>query len=383
MTPTLTRPARTIGLLPPLGGSLTSLDESGQVARLVNFYLPAYLEQFDRILFFSSLHESIEQFTSDKALLRGVRVVVPATPHDGRMAGLTRLVKRAELQHCSVLRALQAPGGLPALTCTVPLVVTYGYSYLDVSRFAGRRPAVEAAHQMVLTGILRAVLRKARITLLTNPALEGEALRYGARSLVVISNGVPLSLFTPATDGRPTPYDVVLLGRLSTEKNVGLLARAGALLEHPPRVCVVGDGPLHAELETEFRRNGCSADFLGTRPYLELPEILRTAKVFVLPSATEGRTKALLEAMACGLPCVVSDLPAFADIVAAGAAVAFPPQDPQALATVLRRLLADPAERERQGRRGREYVEQSASLEEGLLEETKMLAEVVRGGERP
>ena len=383
MTTVLPRPMRTIGLLPPLGGSLTSLQRTGQVARLVDYYLPAYLEHFDRIHFFSSRHESLEQFTSDTSLLRRTRIVLPATPHDGRLAGLTRLFGRAKLQHCSVLRALQAPGALPALTSTVPLVVTYGYSYLEVSRFAGRRHWVETGRQIALAGVLRAVLRKAQVTLLTNPALEDEALHFGARRLAVIPNGVPLGLFAPARDGGATPYDVVLLGRLSNEKNLELVARAAAHLDHPLRICVVGDGPLRSSLEEELRRSGCSADFLGTKPYAELPEILRSAAIFVLPSATEGRSKALLEAMACGLPCVVSGIPAFAQIVVAGAALAFPPQDARALATVLRRLLSDPAERDQQGRRGREYVERSASLESALVEETRLLADVAQRGERP
>ena len=383
MTAALAHPTRTLGLLPPLGGSLTSLEASGQVARLVDYYLPAYLEHFHRIFLFSSRHESLERFTDDRSLLRRTHVVVPATPHDGRLAGLTRLFGRAKLQRCSVLRALQAPGALPALTSTVPLVVTYGYSYLEVSRFAGRRHWVEAGRQLALAGVLRAVLRKAQVTLLTNPALEAEAVRFGARRLAVIPNGVPLGLFAPASDARATPYDIVLLGRLSNEKNFELVARAAAHLDLPLRVCVVGDGPLRASLEAELRRSGCSADFLGTRPYAELPEILRSAAIFVLPSATEGRSKALLEAMACGLPCVVSGIPAFAQIVAAGAALAFPPQDARALATVLRRLLSDPTQREQQGRRGREYVEGSASLESALVEETRLLADVAQRGERP
>jgi glycosyltransferase involved in cell wall biosynthesis len=381
MTTFLPRPARTLGLLPPLGGSLTSLQLTGQVARLVDYYLPAYLEHFDRIHFFSSRHESLEQFTSDPSLLRRMRIVLPATPHDGRMAGLTRLFRRGELQQCSVLRALQAPGALPALTSTVPLVVTYGYSYLEVSRFAGRHRWSEAVRQVALTGVLKAVLRKAKVTLLTNPELEGEARQFGARRLEMISNGVPLELFAPASTESETPYDIVLLGRLSNEKNLGVVARAAAILGRPLRVCVVGDGPLRASLEAELRESGCRATFLGTRPYAELPGILRSAAIYVLPSSTEGRSKALLEAMACGLPCVVSDIPALAPMVHAGAALAFPAHDAGALARLVEGLLSDPAERERQGRAGREFVVHSASLERSLLEETRLIADVARIGE--
>jgi glycosyltransferase involved in cell wall biosynthesis len=347
------------------------------MARLVDFYLPAYLERFDRLLFFSSRKESIADFTSDPTLRRRVCVVPPGTRLDGRLAALGRVVAHSRLDECSVLRALQAPGGLPALASRVPLVVTYGYSYLDVSRFVGRRRVVEAARQLTLTGVLRAVLRKAHVTLITNPVLEDEARRFGARRIVSIPNGVPLGMFTPPFGETELRYDVVLLGRLSNEKNPGLVARAAARLDRPIRVCLVGDGPLREQLQDEFARSGCDADFLGTRPFTELPAILRSSAVFVLPSATEGLAKALLEAMACGLPCVVSDIAAFGDIVSTGAVLPFPPQDDRELARILSELLADPERRALQGRRGRAYVEASASLESSLVEETDMLASVV------
>ena len=380
MSATASHRAGPLGLLPPLGGSLTSLRETGQVARLLELYLPAYLEWFDRIVFFSSRRETLGEFTGDRTLLERTTVVGPPRGWTGRRAALARLaVDGKELERCSVLRVLQAPGGVSALASSAPLVVTYGYSYAEVSRYLGRRRSVELARQVALRGVLRAVLRKARVTVLTNPALVEEAQRFGAREVVVLPNGVPVDLFRPAPEGPRPTYDVVLLGRLSPEKNHRLLARAAARLEPGLRVCVVGDGPLRAELEQEFARSGCAADFLGTRPYRELPAILRSASVFVLPSSTEGRTKALLEAMACGLPCVVSDLPAFGDIVRAGAARTFPSADADALSRVVRELLADPRARAEQGRVGREYVERTANLEVVLDEEARMLRQVANG----
>lgn len=370
----------TIGVLPPLGGSLTSLHESGQVKRLVDYYFPSYLERFDRILLFSSCRESLADFTDDRALLRRAAVVPPPGDKQGRAACLARLVNTRVLRSCSVLRAMQAPGALPALTARVPLVVTYGYSYRDVSRYAGRPAWVEAPRQLALTGVLSAALRRATVTLLTNPALEQEARRLGARRVSLIPNGVPLDLF--AANGRhvePTA-DVVVLGRLSNEKNVRLIARAAAHIDQRLRVRVIGDGPLRAELEAAFTAAGCEATFLGTVSYAELPPLLRAASVYVLPSSTEGRAKALLEAMACGLPCVVSDIPAFKDIVAAGAAVSFPPGDERALADILTRLLADPDRRAALGALGRAFVENTADLGHALAEETSMLAAVAAKG---
>ena len=64
----------------------------------------AYLEHFDRIHFFSSRHESLEQFTSDRSLLRRTRIVLPATPHDGRVAELLYAVGDQVAEGAELLR---------------------------------------------------------------------------------------------------------------------------------------------------------------------------------------------------------------------------------------------------------------------------------------
>src|SRR5207247_2533521 len=95
--------------------------------------------------FFSYRRETIAEFVDDPALRRRCAVVPPPLGAEGRLAGLTRAVlDRRALAGCSVLRAFQAPGALPALALSIPLVTTYGYSYLDVSRCM-KRPAAEEA----------------------------------------------------------------------------------------------------------------------------------------------------------------------------------------------------------------------------------------------
>jgi glycosyltransferase involved in cell wall biosynthesis len=75
-----------------------------------------------------------------------------------------------------------------------------------------------------------------------------------------------------------------------------------------------------------------------------LPDVYATADVFVLASFTEGHPKVLLEAMACGVPCVASDCAGNRSLVThERTGLLFDPQDPRDLKDCLERVLGDPA----------------------------------------
>ena len=96
---------------------------------------------------------------------------------------------------------------------------------------------------------------------------------------------------------------------------------------------------------------------LGYRADVE--RIVKASDLFVLPSYREGLPRSLVEAMACGLPAIASDIPACRELVDVGqTGVLVPARDPAALATAIRALAADPAARERMGAAARTRAEQ-------------------------
>ncbi len=101
---------------------------------------------------------------------------------------------------------------------------------------------------------------------------------------------------------------------------------------------VAGEGPQEAELRA------AGARMLGFRR--DPQRVLAAADVLVMPSRNEGLSFAVIEAMAAGLPCVVSDGPGNPEAVA-DAGIVFPAGDEAALRVALIRLAADPAERAR------------------------------------
>lgn len=106
------------------------------------------------------------------------------------------------------------------------------------------------------------------------------------------------------------PVRLVSVGRLAEQKNFSVLFPTLAQLPEA-RLQLVGDGPLSDQLRGEAASHGVAdrVEFLGHLPHLEGLRIAAKADIFVQPSLFEGRSIALLEAAALGLPLLVSDVP--------------------------------------------------------------------------
>lgn len=174
----------------------------------------------------------------------------------------------------------------------------------------------------------------------------------GPERRVLIPNGVE-----PAPRAADTGARVVLyVGRLADIK--GVRALLGMWSAMPDRdtatLLLVGDGPLRAALEREAvaRGFGRSVRFAGSQP--DVAPFYAAADVFVLPSATEGLSNALLEAMAAGLPVVASDVAGNREVVEHGVSGFLVDwAAPGAPARLVSRLLADAALRRRVGEAAR------------------------------
>ena len=107
---------------------------------------------------------------------------------------------------------------------------------------------------------------------------------------------------------------VVTVGRLSEQKNQTLLLKT---LPKLPQVHLViaGDGELWWNLQAQASNLGVTdqSHFLGEVSQTDIPDLLRAADIFALPSRFEGQSNALLEAMNAGLPVLVSDIPSQAE----------------------------------------------------------------------
>jgi glycosyltransferase involved in cell wall biosynthesis/peptidoglycan/xylan/chitin deacetylase (PgdA/CDA1 family) len=187
-----------------------------------------------------------------------------------------------------------------------------------------------------------------------------------------IPNGVDLDRFAPATDRAPSGLVesigdgpvVVAVGRRSPEKRLRELSEHWHLVvaEHPDaRLVILGKLVNRVDLRAVELADDPHIVQLGARSDIE--NAYRAADVYVSASVAEGLSNALLEAMATGLPCVVTRAGGVADVIEDGAnGLIVPPDDIPALTAAINKLLADPALARELGRRARETVSERFGL---------------------
>jgi sugar transferase (PEP-CTERM/EpsH1 system associated) len=179
------------------------------------------------------------------------------------------------------------------------------------------------------------------------------------RRITTVRNGIDISRFSyrgPKADG-----PVVMVGRLSPEKDVETLVQAASLaVEQRPsfRMNIAGDGPCLEGLRRRASELGLDEQVRFLGDVRDVPELLAHASLFVLPSLTEGISLTLLEAMARGLPVVATRVGGNPEVVADGeTGLLVGTRDPRALAEAMVRLLQAPEQGRQMGQAGRSRVE--------------------------
>ncbi len=276
--------------------------------------------------------------------------------------------------------------GVPAGVISYALYRHIGLPYI-VSLQGPDVPGFEARYNYLypfLKPLLRVVWRRAA----TVTAISGEHQRLAKDtapklSIPIIYNGVETDVFYPM-NARDSSINLLCVGRLIERKGQQHLLRAfAALREQLPnrqlQLTLVGTGDAEAALKQQARDLGIAAQvtFMGFVAREDMPEVYQQANIFVLPSQSEGMSIALLEALASGLPVVVTDTGGTEDLVISGGnGLVVNWADVAGLTLVLRQLTEDATLRDRMGAASRavavrcsweEITEQYVVLFESVL----------------
>ncbi len=221
-----------------------------------------------------------------------------------------------------ILKTNQLDGGWAAAIAksrvSKPLLVRCGYVQSKLEKGLHRLPKWRLA--LMMWGE-RKSFQAADIAVVTSHHNELYVMNvFGLPSnhLRVIPNALDVEAFAPRL-GELTKrmvHRVLFVGRLSPEKNLINLVRAahyaGLGLD------LVGTGSQANELQQLALEIGADMRLLGAVPNDQLPVLLSQYKFFVLPSLFEGMPKTLIEAMACGLVCVGTDVDGINEVIEDG-----------------------------------------------------------------
>jgi glycosyltransferase involved in cell wall biosynthesis len=151
-----------------------------------------------------------------------------------------------------------------------------------------------------------------RFSVITCPSLELKLIitSWGvSKPIEFIPNGVVIS----ENENIDKKYDLVSVSRLVNWKNIDKLIRASAKTKS--MLAMVGSGPEEIVLKKLAKELNAPVEFLGQLEEEEVKKVLARSRIFALLSNYEGLSFALLQAMACGIPSVVSDVKGNSDVI--------------------------------------------------------------------
>ncbi len=157
--------------------------------------------------------------------------------------------------------------------------------------------------------------------ILTNSDYIAQSVRQNTQNckkIFVVHTGVDVSMFNPVEKPSSDKFRVLYIGNLSTYKGVGYLIKVFKKLNLPAaELMLVGKKPEDCPgIVDEFKE---FFTYIPAVPYNDVPAIFANADVFVFPSIVEGPSRVVGEAMASGLPCIVtSSIPNCGHIVEDG-----------------------------------------------------------------
>ena len=265
---------------------------------------------------------------------------------------------RPEVVHAQNVRMTAvAQAGRWGLRARPRLVATFHGVEPDRLRAAGR--------------VLRRADAVAAVSTDLGRALEDHGVP-AARTTVVPTAAPPPPTVAASLAGElhPDPGPLlVTVGRLVPAKNHARFLEAMAIIadRHPTaRALVVGDGPERRALEERAKALGLGPRVRFTGWRHDAPAIAAVADVAVFSSDSEGRSVAVLEALAAGTPVVTTPAPGMRELVTAGAGIVTDGSSPTELADAVSRLLDDPAARAAMGRAAEAVAETTST--EGMLD---------------
>jgi glycosyltransferase involved in cell wall biosynthesis len=268
---------------------------------------------------------------------------------------------------------------LAAALMQVPIIIDHWHGF---TRFNDKRRFICRVLGR-FTDLSIAVSQGVRDYLLEQVGLDPAKVR-------VVPNGVDIAAIDAARPGPGVrrelglPEDLPVIGLVGRLDHWGkghkelFTAMARIRARHPVHALIVGGGRRAGEVQQLAESLGLAeaVHFLG--PRRDVPDLLNAMDIFALPSYSEGVSLALLEAMAAGLPVIVSRVGGLPEVVTDGDnGLLIPPRDAGALAAALERLLTDPAWARELGAKARRHVRERFSLDRLGREINEIYGELV------
>jgi glycosyltransferase involved in cell wall biosynthesis len=255
-----------------------------------------------------------------------------------------------------------------------PLIARCGYMW---SEFAGNRDGPDADETKRAQKTEALVFSSARrIVVTTEMMAKSIEKRFPAlqERIAVIPNYVDTELFAPEP-GRDLHSEAIFVGRVAAQKNVSSLLEAVSNLD--ARVTIIGEGEEREKLMQRYGTLNGRVRWVNFMPHQEIPRYLHGSRLFILPSFYEGHPKALIEAMACGMPVISTRAPGIQELIRHGETGWLCDPEPESIRQALLKLLVNPELCARLGKNARAFVVRNFSIDRIVQQELALYQQVL------
>lgn len=228
----------------------------------------------------------------------------------------------------------------------------------------------------IFKSIIKYNLKKADLVLSTSKMMAIETSKYTNKQIQITPFGVDTSFFSPFENSKKKDNKIVLgtIKKLDYIYGIDLLIKAFALLVNNNkntelRLVIAGTGNEIANLKKLAEQKGVSdlVDFPGRISQKKVVEYLHCFDVFVALSRSESFGVAVIEAMSCGTPVVVSDAGGLPEVVEDNVSgIVVPIEDIEKAAAALQRLITDKSLRQMLSMNGRKRVKELYDWEKNV-----------------
>lgn len=281
---------------------------------------------------------------------------------------------KSEIHKSTILKTNQLWGGWVPLLIKwfykKPLIVRCGYEYLKFLVFQNK-PAIKIKFVKLLSGLIYKNANKIIVASPDDKDFIEKTFRGVSAEIIVKTNWIDTNIFR-IKKVKNIKNKILFVGRLNQQKNIPFLFNALKGLDIS--LDIIGDGDQKNHLLALAKDKNINVNFLGTVPNSEMPKIYSKYPIYVLCSKYEGNPKTLLEAMACGLLVIGTDVPGINSIIINNVN-GFLVKDYNELRDTVKNLALDNFTNEIVSRNAREYIVKNCSLNNYVTSEIKTYIE--------
>ncbi len=293
---------------------------------------------------------------------------------------LLPLIHKSTLKNANIFKTNQTDGADSALECAKfwnkKFIVRCGYMWSDFSKLSDGEKSNSFRKS---SKVEEKVFSAADHIIVTTDQMKHSILKRltpSKNNISIIPNYVDTGLFTPRVkDNLKNNKRLCYIGRLIQEqKNIKSLLKA--IRDLDVKLDIIGRGPLEKEIQS-LSKNSSQIQFIGTVSNEKLPKYLHRCTAYILPSFYEGHPKALIEAMACGLPVIATNVPGINNLIIHEENGWLCDPNPESLQKGIKHVLADPILQKKLGKNARQYVVENFSLDKIAHQELSIYKQIL------